>query len=72
MANFEAEITEITIESTGYGHTDVEAERVEGKEYIKVKIDELTLNIDLYITMALIFELAKVLKFELTDLENNK
>lgn len=69
MANIEAEITEITINDTGYGHTDVVAELADGQDYIKVKVDELTLNVDVTIAMAIIFELAKVLKFELTDLE---
>ena len=69
MATIEAEITEITIEDTGYGHTDVVAELADGGDYINIKIDELTLNIDMNIAMAIIFELAKVLKFELKELE---
>lgn len=69
MATIEAEITEITINDTGYGHTDVVAELADGQDYIKVTVDELILNIDMNIAMAIIFELAKVLKFELTELE---
>lgn len=69
MANFEAEITEINIQDDSYGHIDVAAELSKTEDLIKVKIDSLVLNIDLNIGMALVFELARVLEFKLTDLE---
>lgn len=69
MANFEAEISELTIEDTGYGHLDISAEIVEGKDLVQVKIDGLILNINLNIATAMIFELADALKYKLTDLE---
>ena len=69
MANIEAEITHITIDSTGYGHTDVSASHVEGEDYVLAKIDELEIKIDTSIALALCMELAKEFKFGLVDEE---
>lgn len=69
MANITTEITQITIEDTGYGHLNVSVEDIEHSDFLLVKIDELELKIDLAIALALCTELAEKFKFGLIDLE---
>ena len=71
MANITTEITHLTIEDTGYGHTDVSVEDVENEDFLLVKIDELEIKIELSIALAICTELATKFNFGLVDLEGD-
>lgn len=69
MANITTEITHLTIENTGYGHTNVSVKILDGKDFVLAKIDELEIEIELGIALVLCTELAEQFKFGLVDLE---
>lgn len=69
MADITTEITHITIDGTSYGHTEVSAKILAGRDYVLVKIDELEINIELNIALGLCTELAQQFNFGLIDLE---
>lgn len=69
MANITTEITHLTIEDTGYGHTNVSVTILDGTDFVLAKIDDLEIEIELSIALALCIELAKKFKFGLVDLE---
>ena len=72
MANITTEITHLTIEDTGYGHTNVSVQDVKNEDFLLVKIDELEIKIELSIALAICTELAEQFKFGLVDLERGE
>lgn len=69
MANITTEITHLTIEDSRFGGTEVSVKILDGKDFVLAKIDELEIEIELGIALALCTELAEQFKFELVDLE---
>ena len=70
MANITTEITHLTIEDTGYGHTNVSVQDVKNEDFLLVKIDELEIKVELGIALAICTELAEQFKFGLVDLDS--
>ncbi|WP_111857867.1 hypothetical protein [Acinetobacter sp. CFCC 10889] len=72
MAEITTEITHLTIEDTGHGHTSVSVKILDGKDFVLAKIDDLEIEIELSIALALCIELAEQFKFGLVDLEGDR
>lgn len=69
MANITTEITHLTIADTRIGNTEVSVKILDGKDFVLAKINELEIEIELCIALALCTGLAEQFKFGLVDLE---